>query len=235
MESLSPTFGFKIEFPFADLFDPDDPLSQWIANLSRAANDLLLANRRLEEDFERSGPQHEVIYDIRAVGSHAWELAEFLRKTNSTAVDAFLRGLIDEANQEHDAITHALQDPTPAVGNKSFKATLASARDQAAHYSAIDHKLLRGALRRQGEPKDDGTRHMGVIFVGETFKDSYNQFASELDYQLFCEVSGEDMEPLKSFVEPLNQLVASLIKFATTAIHTFLHDHEDKLTVTKLS
>ncbi|HET9395350.1 MAG TPA: hypothetical protein VFO36_04775, partial [Nitrospiraceae bacterium] len=120
MESLSPTFGFKIEFPFADLFDPDDPLGQWIANLSRAVNDLLLASRRLEEDFQRSGPHHEVIYDIRAVSSHAWELAEFLRKTNSPAVDAFLHGLVDEAKQEHDAITRALQDPTPVTGNKSF-------------------------------------------------------------------------------------------------------------------
>jgi hypothetical protein len=42
------------------------------------------------------------------------------------------------------------------------------------------------------------------------------------------------MEPLKQFIMPLNELVASLIKFATTAIHTYLHDHEDKLEITEL-
>jgi hypothetical protein len=216
------------------LFDPDDPLAQWIATLSRAVNDLLLANRRLVEDFEQDGPQHEVIYDIRAVGSHAWEFAEFLRKTDSTAVDAFVSRLITEAKQEYQDVVEALEDPAPLVGNKGFKATLASARDQASHYSEIDHKLLRRALARQGEDSEDGTPHIGVAYVGDTFKDSFNQFASELDYQLFCEVDGGDMEPLKRFVAPLNALVASLIKFATTAIHTFLSDHKDKLSVTQL-
>jgi hypothetical protein len=231
---LKPKYTVKIEFPFRELFAPDDPLAQWIINLSRAVNDLLLANRRLAEDFEQAGPQHEVIYDIRAVGSHAWELAEFLRKTDSPAVDAFLSQLIMKAKQEYRQVVEALDDPTPVVGNKSFKATLASARDQAAHYSEIDHKLLRRALSKMGEANEDGTPHIGVAYVGDTFKDSFNQFASELDYQLFCEVEGDDMEPLKRFVLPLNALVASLIKFATTAIHAFLSDHEDELTVTHL-
>ena len=231
---LEPKYTVKIEFPFKELFDPDDPLAQWVANLSRAVNDLLLANRRLADDFEQNGPQHQVIYDIRAVASHAWELAEFLRKTDSTAVDAFVSRLIKEAKQEYQEVTEALEDPTPLVGNKSFKATLASARDQAAHYSEIEHKLLRRVLSRLREDNEDGTPHIGVAYVGDTFKDSYNQFASELDYQLFCEVEGDDMEPLKRFVAPLNALVASLIKFATTAIHMFLYDHESQLTVTHL-
>ena len=84
------------------------------------------------------------------------------------------------------------------------------------------------------EDNNDGTPHIGAAYIGETFKDSYNEFASELDYRLFCEIKGEDMEPLKKFVMPLNELVASLIKFATTAIHTFLYAHEGKLKVEHL-
>ena len=42
------------------------------------------------------------------------------------------------------------------------------------------------------------------------------------------------MEPLKRFILPLNELVASLIKFATTAIHIYLHDHEKALEITDL-
>jgi hypothetical protein len=236
MSDLEPEFTVKVEFPFKELFDPTDPLAQWVANLSRAVNDLLLANRRLAEGFEREESSHEAIYDIRAVASHAWELAEFLRKTNSTAVDTFLARMIEEARGEYDKALAALQAPEPGDSpeQKSFKATLASARDQASHYSEIDHKLLRRAIEGMCEDNKDGTPHIGTAYIGRTFKDSYNQFASELDYRLFCEIKGEDMEPLKKFIMPLNELVASLIKFASTAIHTYLYDYEDKLEIEHL-
>ncbi len=66
--------------------------------------------------------------------------------------------------------------------------------------------------------------------MGTTFKDSFNEFANELDYQLFCETRGEDLEPLKKFVKQLNEMTAALIRFASTAIHTYLHGHELKMT-----
>jgi hypothetical protein len=234
MGDLSPRFTVKVEFPFKELFDPDDPLAQWIANLSRGVNDLLLANRRLAEALESDESGHESIYDIRSVASHAWELCEFLRKTDSTRVEAFLARMIPEARQEYQKLLRAVEDPTPLVGQLPFKSALASARDQASHYSGIDHKLLRRALRGLSDDNEDGTPHIGVVFIGETFKDAYQQFASELDYQLLCQTEGENMEPLKQFIMPLNALVASLIKFATTAINTYLHDHEDKLEITPL-
>jgi hypothetical protein len=31
MGDLNPKFAVKVEFPFRELFDPDDPLAQWIA------------------------------------------------------------------------------------------------------------------------------------------------------------------------------------------------------------
>jgi hypothetical protein len=234
MGDLNPKFTVTVEFPFKELFAPDDPLAQWIANLSRAVNDLLLANRRLAEALESDESGHESIYDIRSVATHAWELCEFLRKTESTRVEAFMARMIQEAQQEHQKVVDALQDPAPVVGKLSFKAALASARDQASHYSEIDHKLVRRALRHLNEDNEDGTPHIATVFIGESFKDAYQQFASELDYQLLCQTEGEKMEPLKQFIVPLNELVASLIKFATTAIHTYLHDYEDKLEVTEL-
>lgn len=234
MADLEPKFRAKVEFPFRDLFPPDDPLGQWVANLSRAVNDLLLANRRLDVSLNSEVSRGEGIYDIRSVASHAWELTKFLESTTSTAVDAFMARLIVEAQEDWKAVQASLQDPTPIVGNKTFKATLISARDQASHYSKIDHKLLRRALSHQGGNDEDGSPHRGVAWIGSTFKDSYNEFASELDYQLFCEVEGEDLEPLKNFIKPLNEMVAALIRFATTAIHTYLHDHEDKLQISDL-
>jgi len=231
---LEPEFVVKVEFPFKELFDPADPLAQWVANLGRAVNDLLLANRRLKGSFDRETNRGEAIYDIRAVATHAWELTKFLEDTSSTAVDAFRARMLKEANQDWERVQGFIRDSTPIVGSKSFKATLISARDQGSHYSEIDHKLLRRAMAHQGEDDADGSPHLGAAFVGETFKDSYNEFATELDYQLFCEIKDEDVEPLKKFIMPLNEMVAALIRFASTAIHTYLADHEDKLQVTHL-
>ncbi len=230
MADLEPSFIAKVEFPFKELIDPEDPLAQWVVNVARANNDLLLANRRLSESFNRETKLGEAIYDIRAVATHAWELAKFLENTNSLAVDAFMVRMLKEAKEDWEQVQTILQDPTPIIHNKTFKATLISARDQASHYSEIDHKLLRRALKRLGEDDEDGSPRLGAIYIGNTFKDSYNEFATEVDYQLFCEIKDEDLGPLKNFVGLLNKMAPALIRFASTAIHVYLHGHELKMT-----
>jgi hypothetical protein len=230
LADLEPKFIAKVEFPFRELFDPDDPLAQWVVNASRANNDLLLANRRLMASFDSETQLGEAIYDLRAVATHAWELAKFLEDTDSLAVDAFMTRMLEEAREDWEKVQAILQDPTPIIHNKTFKATLISARDQASHYSEIDHKLLRRALTRLGENDEDGSPYLGVIYIGNTFKDSYSEFATEVDYQLFCEIKDGDVEPLKHFAAKLNEMASALIRFASTAIHVYLHGHELKMT-----
>lgn len=98
MKDLAPRFKARIEFPCKELFDPRDPLAQWIANLARAANDLFLANRRLDESFKTEGLGHEAIYDIKSVASHAWELLKFLHASRSTQIETFINGLPAETD-----------------------------------------------------------------------------------------------------------------------------------------
>ena len=88
---LEPIFTERIDFAFVSLFQADDPLAAWLIDLARATDDLLLASRRLARNQPGSGAavasprNHEVIYDIKAVASHAWELAKFIQLKSSGA------------------------------------------------------------------------------------------------------------------------------------------------------
>ncbi len=230
MKDLKPNFKARIEFPYKELFDPADPLAQWIANLARAANDLFLANRRLDESFKAEGSGHEAIYDIKSVASHAWELLKFLRASRSTEIETFIDGLPAETGENY---RKALQvfDTSALPLEKSFKSLLGSARDQASHYSDLDHKLLVGALTRLAEDDEDGEVSTGRVYIGETKKDFYAEFASVLDYQLFLPTKGEDLEPLKKFVAQLKELVVPLICFSSEAVQAYLLEHREHLVI----
>src|SRR5207247_1433888 len=145
-----------------------DPVAQWIVNLARGLNDLMLANARLAAGFAADTPAPEHFYDIRAIAVHSWELAQFLRESerNHPEVASFMSTLDDEWNRDYTDLTEAFSEPreTDSASATSFKRNLASARDQSTHYSKIDHKLLRGAMERIGDQEGD-------LLVGKLFKD----------------------------------------------------------------
>lgn len=234
-KDLTPKFTVEVEFAYRDLFPPDDPLAQWVANVSRAANDLLLANRRLAAGLESGESQDEVIYDIRAVSTHAWELAEFLRNSDDDKIQRFIADLPAEVHTDYAAALDALQAPDsdgplpPSV----FKRLLASARDQSTHYSVIGHKLLRRGLTILGEDIG-GKPNTGKIHVGATFKDFYADFATELEYQLFFKLDGDDIEPFKQFASSINKVMGHLIRFTNAAVHVYLNEHRSNITLTEL-
>lgn len=236
MADLKPILTHKIEFPYKDVLTPNDVLAQWIANLGRGLNDLLLANRRLEQGFNTEGPGHEVIYDMKAAATHAWELAKFLRENESDEVKQFISELDSKMRNNYRTALDALQDPEPESSpqQRSFKSYLASARDQASHYSRLDHKLLVRALTRLGED-EDGEVSYGAILIGDTYKDFFCEFASQLDYQLFFAVKGKNLEPLKEFVAQLREVVLPLMSFAVDAHRVYLTKYQSEIKVTELS
>jgi hypothetical protein len=180
MSGLDPQFEVEIEFPFAELFDPADPLSQWVANLARATNDLLIAHRRLDETFAGEPlTGHEAIYDIKNVAAHVWELTKFLGESRTDEIEQFVSILPESARRNYEQAFEMLNS-LPKPNKKSFKALLASARDQASHYSELDHKLVKAALARMAEPEDDGSPSIGKVKIGKTTKDFYAEFASAL-------------------------------------------------------
>jgi hypothetical protein len=240
---LEPIFTERIDFAFADLFQADNPLTPWLINLARATDDVLLANRRLARNLAGSGSEvpaprnHEVIYDIKAVASHAWELAKFIRLKSSgvPAIAEFVEKRMPA--ESHEDLDEALLAFEPADGDsqdgKGFRELLASARDQASHYSEVDHRLMGRALERL-KTDFEGRANETSLFLGQTFKDFYAPFGTEMDWQLFHALDGGSLKAFKGFNTKLNELVGRLIRFSTTAIHCYFRDREAETRTIKL-
>lgn len=234
-DRLEPVFNERIDFIFSEFFDSDDPLAPWLINLARGANDLLLGNRRLIDDFDTppagapTPRNHAVIYDIKAVASDAWELGKFIRMCRDRPeISKFVETRMPaEARQDlEDALAAFEVSEKDSPATKDFKALLASARDQASHYSEIDHKLMKKALRNL-ETDFEGRPNETSLLKGETFKDFYAPFGTEMDWQLFHEMAEEQLESFKEFVGNLNKVVGALVRFAATAIDCWFRDHEE--------
>ena len=241
-DDLEPVFTEEVEFAYPDLLAADDPLAQWLTNIGRAVNDLLLGNRRLARDLSEapaedgSAPSHEVIYDIKAIAADACELVKFLRASDEVpeVADFIEQRMPEKARLYYQQALQVLEpSDEEAPKEKAFKELLFSARDQSSHYSRINHKLLKQALRRL-EEDTEGAANRGTVFCGETFKDFYAAFATEVDWQLFHAIDGEDTQSLKEFSDELNRVMGYLISFGTTAFHCYLRDRESKTTVTEL-
>lgn len=240
---LEPEFTERIDFRFEELFDPEDPLAQFVMNLARGANDLLLGNRRLVKGFATPPSgwatplQHDVIYDIKAVASDAWELAKFIEDSqNSAKVAPFIANRVPaQARQDlEDALAAFEPSESDSPETKTFKNKLISARDQDSHYSELNAKLLKRALRNlktdfEGRPNETS------LLKGKRFKGFYAPFATEMDWQLFHQMDAGDLEALKIFVGKLNEVVGQLLTFSETAVGCWFRDHAEATTRVDLS
>jgi hypothetical protein len=231
MADLEPKFNSRISFEIGQVLPANDQLAQWVVNIGRAVNDLLIANRRLDAGMADGTHPHEHLYDIKAIAAHAWELAKFLRKSeaDSEEVRSFLTiSLPEEALHDYRAALAALDVPEEAASeqDRSFKRHLASARDQATHYSRLDHKLLCAAIERIGDQE-------GVALFGESFKDFYADFSADLDAQMFFAMK-QDRRPFEHFATTLNEVVQSLVRFGVSAVRSYLGDRRSAVVVTPI-
>lgn len=224
---LTPEFTTRIRFTFNEVLPAHDPVAQWIVNLARALNDLMLANARLSAGFAAGTPAPEHFYDIRAIALHAWELAKFLRRSERShdEIVQFIGELDVGARQDYRQALDALSEPAAAdsASTRSFKRNLGSARDQSTHYSKIGHSLLRAAMERIGDQE-------GELLIGKRFKDFRADFAADVDAQMFFAMKG-DQEPFRQFATELQRVVEQLTRFVRAAIDRYLLDREDLLTV----
>lgn len=232
MAKLEPKFNARVSFRIDEALDADESLSQWAINIGRALNDLLLANRRLDAGMASDTHPHEHLYDIKAIATHSWELAKFLRESEamSEEIRDFLNGSLPQKALEDYRIALAALD-VPWEGESgdewSFKGQLASARDQATHYSRLDHKLLRASIERIGDQE-------GVAFFGATFKDFYADFAADLDAQMFFAMK-EDPRPFERFATELNGVVQALVRFGVSAVSCYLRDRRPAVAVERIA
>jgi hypothetical protein len=228
MAAFDPELSTRIRFPIGAVLPADSELAQYILNLARATNDILLASRRLLSGFESDAPAYEHFYDISAIASHAWELAEFLRHCDATSgtVRKFVAGLEESARTDHFNALDALSSPEPGADGRSFKVQLAIARNQAIHYSRLGAPESRKALARIADQE-------GELHVGEDFKDFYADFAADLDAQMFFPMRGDE-EAFRQFSDRLLQIVGHLMRFSRAAIDCYLLNRQELLALEDL-
>lgn len=232
MKTLQPAYSKLAEFNNEDLLDPDDQLAQWIANVGRALNDLLVVHRRIEQDFSKGSSRGtpEAIYDVRAAATHAWEFAKFLRLAEAYAEDVrnFLAEdlhppALEVYREALDVLSEPEEDGNQEQDERSFKKALVRARDQRSHYAKLDTKPLRQAMKRLAGTDDEPGR--GSLFMGEDFKDFYPDFAIQLDYQLLIPHTKQELDPLRKFSGQLSGVVGNLICFAGWALQSYFAKH----------
>lgn len=230
-DSNTTEFTTRIRFTMKEVLPAHDPLAQWIVNIARASNDLMIANGRLLAGFAVNSPAEEHFYDIRAIATHIWELAKFLEesKRDFDEISRFMETLGEAPSADYSKTVELLSEDreSDSPGTRNFKQTLASARDQSTHYSNVNHKLLRSAIERVGDQE-------GELLVGAKFKDFRATFAANVDVQVFHPLDAND-EPFRDFSENLQRVVNQLLRFTRNAIDRYLLEREDLLIVESIS
>lgn len=230
---MDPSFTSRIRFRMGDVFPSDDPVARWIINLARASNDLLIANGRLLRGLEDGTPEEEHLYDIRAISTHSWELATFIRESerDHAEVASFIERLAPEPVQDFRDVLNLIDaDPVELKPGKmwSFGTALATARNQFTHYSKIGRRQLGPAIKRVETEE-------GELLLGESFKDFRAQFAAAVDAQIFHPLEKKDPESFKKFLSQLQLVVGGLIRFSSTAVQVYLLEQGERITIEAVS
>jgi hypothetical protein len=90
------TFRFNV----AEVFPTDDLLSEWVATLAVAFNDLALVHERMEHDAETP---HRFFYWLRLAIAHYSEAADYLAQTRAIPeVEVFVQSLPPETRARYE-------------------------------------------------------------------------------------------------------------------------------------
>lgn len=202
---------FGVRFRVGDAFPAEDPVARFIVVLLMALNDLLPQNERLTQADDGVLPPHERLYLARLVGSHLFELANFVDAAprQFPAIDEFLAVLPPEAQQHRQMIVAAAKGRPGDFADK-----LERLRNHFFHYarligSAPEQEEL---LRALGAHADRD----GEIRIGELFKDFRAHFADDVAAELT--LTDEDAAP---FVAELAALSTAAMNFAYAAVGAY--------------
>jgi len=158
------------------------------------------------------------------VATHSWEIAKFLSESerDSQAVRDFVETRPADVVDDHRHVVAVLYEADQS--DDQFRRELGSARDQATHYSGLDHKLIRAALLLLRDLEAE-------ILLGGRWGDFRAEFASTLDAQLFFAVDDEGTAPFERCSRRLNDLSQRLVRFCRVAIDHYLERHKGRLHV----
>lgn len=120
------------------VFPADDLLSEWLATLTLAFNDISLVNEQLQQDHE---VLHRFFYWLRLAIAHFFEAAKFLDETAEVPeVKAFVGALPDEAQAHYRTCLEkyrAQETPVQRLRNQAMF-----------HYPRLQQGRTRRPMRR---------------------------------------------------------------------------------------
>jgi hypothetical protein len=203
-----------VRFRFGDVFPADDVISEWLATIALAFNDIAYVHGQFDEAY--TGPAFRYFYLLRLALGHFHEAAKYLDETETIPeVKAYVASLPGDV-QAHYADC--------LLRYRERRGFLAQVRNLSAfHYPEL--KIRPSAQRPRvmqtvlGGLADETTS----LFKGknETIRDSRVLFADDVVSRLFTRGATDESELLEHHVET-KEAITSFMRFANGAINEWL-------------
>lgn len=204
---MSPRIGFA----FGRVFPPDDLLSEWVATLALAFNDLALVHDRIEADAETP---HRFFYWLRLAIAHFYEAAKYLDDTAEVdEVKAFVATLPADAQKHYETCLEQYKEQQTPVQRLRNQAAFHYPRLQPTRHNRPMKKVL-----------DSLAGEAGQIDRAEqdTIRDSRLLFGDDIMSRFFVEASGG--EAALGQVHPnIEAAITAFMRFTNAALDEWFH------------
>jgi hypothetical protein len=204
---MSPRIGFV----FGMVFPTDDLLSEWVATLALAFNDLALVQDRIVADAETP---HRFFYWLRLAIAHFYEAAKYLDDTAEVdEVKAFVATLPAEAQQHYETCLERYREQQTPVERL---------RNQAAfHYPRLQPNRQNRPMKKVLASLAD---EAGQIDKGEQnrLRDSRLLFADDIMSRFFVEASGGE-DALGQVHPNIEAAITAFMRFTQAALDEWFY------------
>jgi hypothetical protein len=206
----------KVGFQFGMVFPADDLVSEWLATLSMAFNDLALVWERMVADQDVA---HRFFYWLRLAIAHFYEVAKYLDDTSEVdEVRAFIATLSPEAQEAYaTCLARYREHETPAV----------RLRNQSAfHYPPLQPGRANRPMRKVLE---DLAGKEGTIDKGATgtIGGSRLLYADDITSNFFVAASGGEDE-LAQVHPDISEATTSFMSFTNAALNEWFVQAEKR-------
>jgi hypothetical protein len=207
--------GQVIRFEMPLVFPADDVVSEWLATLALAFNDISLANDQLDQDREIL---HRFFYWLRLAIAHFFETAKFLDETAEVAeVKAFVATLPEETQEHYRTCLEkyrAQETPVQRLRNQAL-----------AHYPRLQPNRARRPMRRALE---ELAGESGQIYRSDegTIRGSRMLFADDIVGRFFIDATG-GMKAIEGVHEDIVDAMMAFGRFVNAALDQWFVDRRD--------
>lgn len=197
----------RLKFKFDDLYPADDLLSEWLATISMAANDLIAVHVLMAETDDDSLRW----YFFRAAVGHFYEVARQLEDTEDLPeVQAFIASLPQPARESYKKVLSLF---------KANKAQLSNMRNAVFHYPSLMNPQKRDELRANHDLPvilREVAEHKTQVRMGR-LKDVRFEYADELTARFVVRKVGT-VQNFEKLQEVVREAIQEFMRFMNPAL-----------------